>query len=369
MAAGNVVLAAMPWETLPKPSIQLGILQNVLERAGIRTEVRSLKLAFMDHCISATATRAKTERIGLDDYEMVATEHFVVGLGDWIFAVPPFASHVDPDEEYLGYIRRQGVPESDIAKALEMRALVPTFLDSCVEDILAADPRVVGFTSTFSQNVPSLVLAKLLKLRNPSLRIIFGGANCDGPMGAALHRAFPWVDVVVRGEAELVLPELVGDLLANRPVRPLPGLCYRDGDRSIAVAPGAEPIPMDQVPAPNFDEYFERLEQSSFRAEIEPEVRLLYESARGCWWGAKSHCTFCGLNGSSMAFRSKSPARVVEEISQLANRYRRLDFQTVDNILDLGYLCDVLPTLRESGYDLSIFYEMVENYAACYSFS
>ena len=50
--------------------------------------------------------------------------------------------------------------------------------------------------------------------------------------GAALHRAFPWVDAVVRGEGERVFPGLVKDFLAGGPCRPQPGLCYRDGELS-----------------------------------------------------------------------------------------------------------------------------------------
>lgn len=111
----------------------------------------------------------------------------------------------------------------------------------------------MGFSSTFSQNVPSLVLAKTLKQRNPSLIVVFGGGNCDGPMGAALHRAFPWVDVVVRGEAERVLPELVRDLLAGGGIRARPGLCYRDGDRSVAIPQSGEAgVPMDEIPTLRF---------------------------------------------------------------------------------------------------------------------
>src|SRR3954465_271775 len=41
---------------------------------------------------------------------------------------------------------------------------------------------------------------------------------------------------------------------------------------------------------------------------------MLIETARGCWWGAKNHCTFCGLNGETMGFRAKSADRVMTEI-------------------------------------------------------
>jgi ribosomal peptide maturation radical SAM protein 1 len=358
----DVVLIAMPWQVLYLPSIQLGVLQAVLERAGIRTAVRSFNLAFMEHCRREMAARPEAEHITLDDYEAVAAERSFQGLGDWIFAVPPFPDAPERDGRYLSGLREQGFTERTMAKMLALRKLVPAFLARCAEDVLALRPRVVGFTSSFSQNVSSLVLAKILKQRDASLAIMLGGANCDGPMGAALQRAFPWVDVVVRGEGEQVVPEVVKDLLGGGPLRPQPGLCYRGPGGPVAIPQDGHPsMPLDEVPAPIYDEYFERLALSSFAAELSADVRLPFEGARGCWWGAKSHCTFCGLNGAAMSFRSKSPERVVREVAALARRYHRLDFQAMDNILDFRYLRDVFPALRDAGYDLGLFYEVKPN--------
>jgi ribosomal peptide maturation radical SAM protein 1 len=359
----GVLLIAMPWQLPQLPSIQLGILQKLLERTGVRTAVSSFHLAFMDHCLRESAGRAPQRKVRLSDYEAVAVDHSPYLLGDWIFTVPPFRDTPHQEADYVTYLRTMGVPQASIRKALAMRALVPAFLQECADKVVAARTQVVGFTTTFNQTVPSLVLAKILKRRDPSLTIVFGGANCDGPMGAALHRAFPWVDVVVRGEAEGVLPGVVKDLLSGGPVRPQPGLCYRDAaGRSVAVPQGdGGTLPMDEIPTPVYDEYFARLAQTRFAAEVEGDVRLAYETARGCWWGAKSHCTFCGLNGTSMAFRSKSPDRVVHEITALAARYGRLDFHVVDNILDLRYLQDVFPRLRDAGYDLNLFFETKAN--------
>ena len=362
MRKASVVLVAMPWHALSLPSLQLTLLQAVLERASIRTEVFTLPLTFMQHCCDETADLPESEQIGIADYAAVVRECDRVGLGDWIFAVPPFRDQQKPDEQYLAFVEKRGVPQATIQKALTFRRLVPSFLQRSCDEILASGASVVGFTSSFSQNVASLALAQILKQRNPSLAIVFGGANCDGPMGEAIHRAFPWVDVVVRGEAERIVPDLMRDLVTGGPVRPQPGLCYRQDGRSVAVPQtGGLDVTMDDIPTPSFDEYFERLAQTSFAAEIAPDIQLVYESARGCWWGAKSHCTFCGLNGTSMAFRSKSPARVLEELVALARRYQRLDIRMVDNILDLRYLRDVMPQLRDAGYDMNLFYETKAN--------
>src|SRR6266404_6322841 len=161
----SVMLIDMPWSMLYRPSIQLGILQSVLRRANIRSEVRSFNLAFMEHLAPADADKPADDRFSFEDYRDVAENYHSVGLGDWIFAVVPFRDCGDWEERYLEYFRTNGGREEIVAKAVAMRRLVPSFLNRCVEEILRAAPTVVGFTTTFNQNVPSLVLAKLLKGR------------------------------------------------------------------------------------------------------------------------------------------------------------------------------------------------------------
>ncbi len=77
-------------------------------------------------------------------------------------------------------------------------------------------PDLVGFSSTFQQNVPSLALAQQLKRQQPSLPVLFGGGNCERPMGPALHRNFTFVDYVVSGEAEVAFVGLIDALTGSR---------------------------------------------------------------------------------------------------------------------------------------------------------
>jgi len=352
----------MPFHALDSPSIQLGTLKAVLERAGIPATTRHYQIDFLERCAAVTAGAPPGEQIGPAEYGQI-NEHFWAGLGDWIFA-PALGGAPEPehDRAYLDHLRARGVPERDLAIAVRMRATAGDFLDACAEDALAAHPAVVGFTTTLAHTLPALRLARILKGRDPGLGIVLGGAACDGPMGAALHRAFPFVDVVVRGEAERVLPGLVEELLARRPVGPRPGVCYRTADgQSVAVGQAGPLVPMDEVPLPDYDEYFERIERASFHGALATELGVPYEAARGCWWGERSHCTFCGLNGTTMAFRSKSAERVADEIATLTARHEVLDVKVVDNIMDPRYLATILPRLAGLGSDLRIFYEVKAN--------
>jgi ribosomal peptide maturation radical SAM protein 1 len=166
-------------------------------------------------------------------------------------------------------------------------------------------------------------------------------------MGVALQRRFPFVDLAFSGEADVSFPATLE--------------ARRDG-RDAPVVPASAVADLDQLPVPDFDAYFEQLRSHPSIAAHKPQ--LVVETARGCWWGERSHCTFCGLNGGTMAFRSKSPARVVEEIALLRNRHGVRGFWVVDNILDMRYFQSVLPMLEDADLDAELFWEVKANLAA-----
>jgi ribosomal peptide maturation radical SAM protein 1 len=88
---------------------------------------------------------------------------------------------------------------------------------------------------------------------------------------------------------------------------------------------------------------------------------LLLETARGCWWGEKHHCTFCGLNSDDMTFRSKTPEKALEEMDYLASRYQIRNIEVVDNIISVNYIEKVCKPLIQKRYDYTIFWEVKAN--------
>lgn len=354
---GSVSLVCMPWHTLSSPSIQLGCLQAVLEAAAIPCQSHSLHLAFQDFLCQRSAAAS----FGLGDYEEVAVRWENLGAGDWVFAVPPFRAEVGAVEQRYGeLLLRNGMSRPALAGLRRVRKLVPEFLRRCADEILAARPAVVGFTVVYSQLWPAAALARTLKEREPALRIVFGGASCEGPMGPAVLKVFSQVDVVVRGEGEGLLVELMESLRAGAEPPRLAGLCFR-GSGGIVEVPSVPEgrVDLDAMPMPVYDEYFERLARSELVHQLLPQLPI--ESSRGCWWGAKHHCTFCGLNGLEMSFRSKAPERVAAELDALSARHHVLDFTAVDNIIDMRYFESLLPHLVERGHDQSLFYETKSN--------
>jgi Radical SAM superfamily len=97
--------------------------------------------------------------------------------------------------------------------------LTSLFLDYCIDTIAWEKYAVVGFTSTFEQNIASLALAGRIKAAHPRIAVVFGGANWEGEMGHELHRQFRFVDYVCSGEADLSFPALLQCILAGGSVR------------------------------------------------------------------------------------------------------------------------------------------------------
>jgi ribosomal peptide maturation radical SAM protein 1 len=229
-------------------------------------------------------------------------------------------------------------------------------VDWCAGEIMATKPRVVGFPTTFHQTCACLAVARKLKEHPSSPVVIFGGANCEGEMGHEMLRAFPWLDYACTQEGDIAFPAMLRQLLREGVPPRVPGIAARGSD-DTARPPLVER--MDSLPLPDFDDYFERITRAGWASTI--DVHLVLETSRGCWWGAKQHCTFCGLNGATMAYRSKSPERAFDEIRQLVSKYGVTRVECVDNILDNRYITTLFPKLADSEPKIDLFYEVKAN--------
>lgn len=339
----------MPFLSLKRPALGVALLKSTLGRAGIACDVRYPCFDFAD-------------LVGLSTYQRVAqslpTHHLV---GDWIFAPALWGAPLDGDFHAEVLTRDPTFYDSELLADVETsRIIATTFIATCADAFDARRYDIVGFTSTFQQNVASFALAKELKRRHPHLATMFGGANFEGEMGVEYHRQLPFVDVVCSGEGDLVVPELVRRIRSSSSLEGLPGITYRHDGETVPGAGSAELVrDLDDLPYPDHSDFMERFATSEAATLIKPELTL--ETSRGCWWGAKHHCTFCGLNGLGMTFRSKSADRAFAEIAHLIDSYDVLDLFNTDNILDMRYFGDLFPKLRDAGIRLGLHYETKAN--------
>jgi ribosomal peptide maturation radical SAM protein 1 len=361
----EVVLINMPFGNLLMPSIGLGLLKGALAKGAIPAKVLNFQLRF--------ATMIG-ERDYIKIHDRTRTEHLA---GEFIFSESLFG--VRSDEFVQDFVNNILLSHSegstnDMAYSKEFvkelprmvlnaREKVESFLEECLGVVLSCQPKLVGFTSLFQQHVASLSLAKRIKANLPHTFIILGGSNCEGLMGKETLRQFDFVDAVVSGEGELVFPEIVRRVLNSQPIPSLDGVFHRHSSelplahqrlRNTAIIEN-----LDALPLPDYDEFFEQFNNSSINLPIKPS--LLFETSRGCWWGEKQHCTFCGLNGENMVYRSKSASRAFSEFLYLTEKYPVTSINAVDNILDTNYFKEFLPLLAERKHGFKLFYEVKAN--------
>ena len=289
-------------------------------------------------------------------------------VGDWLFSLEAFQDEApDPDSDMLDDLTDElsylDEPQEDPReKIIRTRYKdVPSYLDNLVDSFPWAEAAVAGFSSTFQQNTASFALARRLKQRYPHIVTVFGGANFDGEMGLEIVRAVDCVDFAIIGEGDEAFPRLLDALADGSDLGLVPGLARRVGGQVVATPATPPREQLDDLPTPDYEEYFEHAEDLGILSPGNRDVWLPLETARGCWWGAKHHCTFCGLNGTTMRFRSKSPERVMDELAQQARRYRSTRFEAVDNILDMAYFKQLFPVLVEGDTGYEFFYEVKAN--------
>ncbi|MDH4188479.1 MAG: RiPP maturation radical SAM C-methyltransferase, partial [Nitrospira sp.] len=346
----QVALVNMPFSYSKYPSIQLGTLSALLKSKGVSVDCHHLNVRF-------------AHTIGVPLYELICDKRAL--FGEWLFSYLLFRDNPKRAEYprvfkpvFEQVAQESGRPVSFFEDMATRTA--PQFLTWAMTAIDWGQYKLVGFTSTFDQNVASLTLAKLIKDLYPDVQIVFGGANYDGEMGMEYFRAFPFIDYVVVGEGEAVVPSLVRHVLEEGVEAVPPGVIFREQDQirftpnPVLFADFAKSGP------PDYDDYYHLLAELGDSAQGLDRI-LLYEGSRGCWWGEKHHCTFCGLNAQSMKFRAKSPDQAVREMTALASRYDTARFRLVDNIIDMKYVENLFGQFAAAHCDLDVFIETKSN--------
>ncbi len=351
----NVALVHPPFAPAGVPSLGLGLLQ-----AGVRARGLACRTFYWGLDLVRELPGDAHARAALYD---ALTSRRLHPFNEWIFAHELHGAALPARQAELqqAYLQRHGTGAESVSRGraiLALRERAADWVAAMAERLAGFD--LIGLASTFFQNVPALALARAVKARWPEKRVVLGGANADGGMGRALLELFPFLDAVFEGEADHAFPEYAARLAAARPVDDVPGLVHRSAGAGIVVGPPAPPLAdLDGLPFPDFDDYVAAFEASGL-AETR-ELTLALESSRGCWWGERQHCTFCGLNADGMGYRTKSPGRFFAEVEALVSRHRVRHVMMTDNILAPRYDEGFAEWTRARGVQVSFFYEIKAN--------
>lgn len=343
----RVALVVMPFSSESRPSLAAGLLKSALSARGIACDVHYPSVAF-------------ARRIGPERYRTMAEEIPDTALaGERVFAQALHGARLPTWESYSAEVLEHpvlGVREALRPLVREVAAEVPSFLERTLEETDWGRYDLVGFTSTFQQTLASLCLAKAIRERHPRVRIAAGGANFEAPMGRVYLERYPFLDFVASGEGDVSFPALCEALRDGRDDVPA-GILRRAGGSVLPERDEPPPAAdLDALPPPDFSDFF-RAREEAFPGRRSP-VYVSVEASRGCWWGQVSHCTFCGLNGGTIAFRRKSAARVDGETRRLVEAHPGIRLMFADNILDGRAFDDLIPLWAERPDPTPKFFEV-----------
>lgn len=350
----SLKLVTMPFADRRRPSFALSQLSALVERdfPG-KFDVR---VCYLNHDF--------VRFFGPADYDAIAgdMEYHIAGLGEWMFRQVAFPGLADNADEYLNRYF-PGLANSELRRrVLARRETLGDFLDSLVDKYSLAAADLVGFSSMFAQNVPSLAMARMVKDRDPEVITLLGGANCEAPMGAVLAERADQVDFVFSGPALHTFPAFLSCVLADDMARAseIPGIVTRRNCRQPRYQRAiGRNVDIDDYFDPDYSDFkesFEEMNRYAPDARVDPEI--FFETSRGCWWGERAHCTFCGLNGQTMAYRAMTPENALRQFEWLfAQAAWATKYSCTDNIMPMRYITEVFPKLSPPP-GASIFYEV-----------
>ena len=192
-------------------------------------------------------------------------------------------------------------------------AEIRQFATVAANQLASLQADIYGFGSICSGYPITIRLAKLVKAIRPDATILFGGPQASVVAEQTLA-AFPFVDYILRGEAEHSLPVLLEELAGNRRFPAVPGLTYRSpfGIQRNADAPLV--MDLDSLPCPAYH----------LTGELCGLQVASLELGRGCPFA----CTFCSTNDFfRRRYRLRSPHRVLEDMAAIESEYGIRAFQ------------------------------------------
>lgn len=226
-----------------------------------------------------------------------------------LFIVPPYPIEEYPalatGSVYLASVLRD---QGHSVKVLDLLISEPNpeKVSRAVEE---QDPDLVGITSVTMTFPMATRIASWAKEAKSSTIVALGGPHVTFVPERSLMEC-PEADLIVRGEAEETILELVEALEKGRDLREVKGITFREKGGFLSTPDRPLLRDLDSLPPPAWD----LLPLARYRV-LRGKVGVL--SSRGCPYG----CIFCvGHKMVGKKGRFRDPAKVVDEMEWLAKR-------------------------------------------------
>ncbi len=208
----------------------------------------------------------------------------------------------------------------------------------------AAEADFVGLTCYADTRFQCFEFAERLRVAHPKATIIVGGPHTFA-MDELILRRYPFIDIVVRGEGEETLLEIVQGV----PRAEIAGITYRDGGRVIrnplrALSDSINRYYIDYSLLPPMDLYSRDVEAP---ADIRRLKTLYTIATRGCPF----QCSYCANIHWERRWRATTPDELVRRIKGWVEQFGVEYVRFYDDLFtaNKGWVLEFCRRLRDSG--------------------
>jgi len=167
------------------------------------------------------------------------------------------------------------------------------------EVVAGLDADVFGMSCWTANRRGVAMIAELIRRLHPAATILVGGPHATALARDVLRR-WPAVDLVVIGEGDRTLLDVLARRESGAPLTGVPGTAYRDAAGSVVGPSRAKIDDLDTL--------------ASIHDHFTTHIAM---TSRGCAWA----CTFCGAETSwGRGFRAQSIERVVDDLEKAVAR-------------------------------------------------
>lgn len=212
------------------------------------------------------------------------------------------------------------------------------WVDKYVEDLNVSEYKYIGISSSFEQTNATVAILKRVKKNYSGIISFIGGFNCEGVMAdgmASLDPDSEFIDYIFSGESEKTLVNFLNTKRTSE------GIYGR-------IISGSPLESMDDIPNLDYSDYFKNVTDRT-------GMNIVMETSRGCWWGEKAQCRFCGTS-DRVTFREKSTKRILNEIKEGA-KWGVNGLHMADLIMPEKHLKELLPELLKLDKKWTLYYE------------
>ena len=336
LKGGDALIVIPPFFNATFISIGAYLLQSLAQKEGFKVDILHLELLLAD-------------LIGTQDYEEILESPPYWMLGERMFArsahhLPPLGHEKEKTADCLANVSESpnahlfvdSAQKFDLPKYETIENLCTQFIEVAAATVAQLNYPVIGCSMSFYNQVnASIAFISGIKRYQPDCITILGGSYCEKEKASAIFSLSDAIDYVFSGESEFTFIEFLHRVKT-------------DEEHQEKLITTGKKASLDTMPMADYRAYQHQVEHIMGKAYFELQVRAVwYETNRGCWWGEKSKCTFCGI--PEVNFRRKKRDTILENLREIHQQIPGKYLFFTDSIMPATFPDEMLDTNLDLG--------------------